>query len=166
MPGPSVGRVAVALVDLEAAADGGTTVRSAEDRWIRAKPSRLCVLEGNPSKRPLPKGELRHVPGWVTAVDGDTLAAYCQAYGRWTDAERVLSKSGMTFEQVTTVIDTNGTPVDRKKVVPRVEVQIARAERAAMSKLAAELGLSPASRTRISVIPPGTVDDDEDLDPS
>src|SRR5919108_3560121 len=88
-------------------------------------PTALKLLLGNPGKRPLPKGDPRPTPGvppcpsWLegearkewrritpelralgllTAVDRAALAAYCQSYARWRQAEEVLSRRGLVVE--------------------------------------------------------------------
>lgn len=127
-------------------------------------PTALRVLNGNPGKRAyndrepkLPNrlpGPPSHLSGearkeWgrivaaldaarmLTLADRTCLAMYCQAFGRWVTAERAVSKRG-------TVIKTpNGYPITNP--------QLAVANRAfqQLRELMGELGLSPASRSRI-----------------
>lgn len=81
------------------------------------KPTKLRILEGNPSKRPLPKNEpepdptMPQCPDWLmddakhewkrvapelnrigllTIVDQTALAGYCQSYARWKKAEEEI----------------------------------------------------------------------------
>ncbi len=130
------------------------------------KPTQLRVLQGNPGKRPLPKGEPqpRVVPmpcprwllpeakrewrkvapelkrlGLATVVDRTALAAYCQAYARWRQAEDVLSREGLIFETASGYL------------APRPEVAIAQKSMQIMKGFATEFGFTPSSRSRISV---------------
>jgi phage terminase small subunit len=94
-------------------------------RGRKPKPTHLKLLEGNPGKRPIntrePKPEIR-VPtcpahlcpsakaewkrlaqqlvmlGVITELDRAVLAAYCQAYGRWVEAERKLKETPMLLK--------------------------------------------------------------------
>ena len=161
------------------------------ERGPRPKPTALRVLEGNVGHRPLPVNEpkprlgapeepsgippmavekwravvqeMSAVPGWLARIDADLLAAYCRSFARFTAAEAVLNELGPVYEQITTQIDTNGTPVDRKKLMPRPEVKIARDERTAMLQLGKVFGFGPANRAGISITRPGHAEDD-DLD--
>ncbi len=89
-------------------------------RGRKPKPTALKVLEGNPGKRringlePKPPASLPTCPGhlsaaakaeWkriakslnqvglLTQVDRATMAAYCQTYGRWVEAEEKLAET-------------------------------------------------------------------------
>ncbi len=130
------------------------------------KPTRLKVLQGNPGKRPLPKGEPQPrvvampCPRWLlpeakrewrrvapelkrlglaTVVDRTALSAYCQAYARWRQAEEVLTREGLVFE------------TGSGYLMPRPEVAIAQKSMQIMKGFASEFGFTPASRTRLSV---------------
>jgi P27 family predicted phage terminase small subunit len=74
----------------------------------------------------------------VTLVDINSLAAYCLAYERLRTAEELAKVRGL-------MVQTRGGPF-------RINPLIALAERAAaqMVKYAAEFGLTPASRSRIT----------------
>jgi P27 family predicted phage terminase small subunit len=75
----------------------------------------------------------------VTLVDINSLAAYCLAFERWRTAEEMAKISGLMIR--------NG-----KKGPYRPNPLIALAERAAdkMVRYAAEFGITPASRSRIT----------------
>src|SRR5262245_3685380 len=87
----------------------------------RPKPTHLKLLTGNPGRRPLNKGEAKPPPGipscpghlnpvakreWrrvsrllaecglFTEIDRAALAAYCQCYARWVEAERAIGEVG------------------------------------------------------------------------
>jgi P27 family predicted phage terminase small subunit len=130
------------------------------------KPTQLKVLQGNPGKRPLNKREPQpraaHVscPRWLlpeakkewrrlapelrrlgllTVVDRTALAAYCQAYARWRQAEEVLTREGLVFETASGYL------------MPRPEVAIAQKSQQIMKGFLTEFGFTPASRTRVSL---------------
>jgi P27 family predicted phage terminase small subunit len=74
----------------------------------------------------------------VTLVDINSLAAYCLAYERWRTAEELAKVRGL-------MVQTRGGPF-------RVNPLVGIAERAAdkMVRYAAEFGITPASRSRIT----------------
>jgi P27 family predicted phage terminase small subunit len=132
----------------------------------RPKPTHLRLLQGNPGKRPFnpnepkPKAEMPSIPehlsetaakewvrvseqllrlGLLTAVDRAAFAAYCTVYARWADAEEALKKTG---------------PVVRSPSgYPMISPYLIVANRALdqMRQYLIEFGLTPASRSRISV---------------
>jgi phage terminase small subunit len=86
-------------------------------RGRKPKPNRLKLMTGNPGKRPINAREPKpgvavptcpahlnpsakaewkrlarqmHVLGMISHLDRAALAPYCQAYGRWAEAERVI----------------------------------------------------------------------------
>ncbi len=94
-------------------------------RGRKPKPTHLKLLEGNPGKRRInpvePKPEVRvptcpahlnpsakaewkrlaremHVLRIISDLDRAALAAYCQAYGRWVEAERKLKETPMLLK--------------------------------------------------------------------
>lgn len=130
------------------------------------KPTVLKQLAGNPGKRPLNGEEPqiasgaptcpRHLSaaarrewkrvvhiladaGVVTQVDRAILSLYCQAYGRWVDAENALAKGDLTEET------PNGM------VVQSAYLQIATKAMENVKRFAEQLGMTPASRSRIHV---------------
>ncbi len=130
------------------------------------KPTALKKLQGNPGKRPLnnaepaPRVEIpscpRHITGlarreWrrlthelytlglLTMVDRAALAAYCAAYGRWAEAEKQITKGGMT------ITTPNGFEVQS----PYIGIINRSVEQ--MGKFAAQFGMTPASRSHIKV---------------
>ncbi len=80
--------------------------------------------------------------GVVTALDRAALAAYCQAYGRWAEAERKLKETPMLLKLPSGYIQ------------PSPWLAIANKQLELMAKYMAELGLSPVSRTRVEAKPP------------
>ena len=143
----------------------------------KPKPTKLKILEGNPGKRPLndkePQPKVarpscpshltdeakaewnRIIPeletlGLISQIDRAALAAYCQAYGRWVKAEKALKAIEDKFENVNSgsglcYQTSNGNWV----MQPLVSVANKALEQ--MHKFLVEFGMTPASRTRISV---------------
>lgn len=141
-------------------------------------PTALRLLNGNPGKRAMNHNEPKLPPavpdppahlskiardewrrlvvvlqgaGMLTNADRTCLAMYCQVYGRWVTAERKVSRQG--------------TVVKTKTGYPIQNPQLAVATRAfeQLRSLMGELGLSPASRSRINADgPPPGANPDED----
>lgn len=150
----------------------------------RTKPTKLKKLEGNPGKRslnkyePQPKVEIPSCPehlfpearveweriipeletlGLISKIDRAALAAYCQAYGRWIRAEKALKVIGDKFENVNAGAGmcyqtTNGNWLQQ----PLIGVINRSYEQ--MHKFLTEFGMTPASRSRISVKGEGSDD--------
>lgn len=78
--------------------------------------------------------------GVITIVDRAVLAAYCQAYGRWVEAERKLQETPVLFK----------TPSGYVQQSPWLT--IANRQMELMGRYMAEIGLTPASRSRIATI--------------
>jgi P27 family predicted phage terminase small subunit len=143
----------------------------------KPKPVALKVLEGNPGKRPLNHDEPKPTPiapacpdwlaplaraewdrvapelerlGLLTAVDGAVLGAYCQAYARMVQAEEAIERLG--FNQ----FSKDGYAQQRP------EVAIAMKSAAMVKAFAAEFGLTPSSRGRMTLPPQDPGDDDFD----
>src|SRR4051794_18536415 len=79
--------------------------------------------------------------GLVTEIDVAALAVYCQAWGRWVEAEDQLHKFG------TVIKSPNGYPI------PSPYLPIANKAMEQMTRLLVEFGMSPSSRSRVSVQP-------------
>ena len=134
----------------------------------KPKPARLKELSGDPrykgasSSEPVMadlreseppeyldgygRGEWRRIlattpEGLVTAADVSVLAALCASFGRWRKAHDALQKGD----------DVVLTPSGY--VRPSAWVQIERDARRDYLAAAAEFGLTPSSRTRVSVSP-------------
>lgn len=140
------------------------------------KPTALKKLEGNPGKRklnkaePEPKGKLPTAPaalspeakrvwarlgkqllelGLMTAVDGPIFALLCESYAAWTDCIKLGRQHGP-------VVKIAG------ELRPNPYLQRADREAEKVRKLAAEFGLSPASRSRLQIAPPKPNEKQED----
>lgn len=132
------------------------------------KPTALKRLEGNPGKRalntrepqfgvkapPCPRHltaearrEWRRVArellgqGLLQTVDRAALAAYCQAWARWVEAEQQMAQPG--FEMVITT--------DKGYAHVSPWFQVATQSLKQMKAFLVEFGLTPASRSRIQV---------------
>lgn len=144
----------------------------------KPKPTHLKLVTGNPGKRPLPKAEAKVVPalpsppphlsdeakvewgrvsealfkvGLLSHVDRAALAAYCQAYGRWVQAERAIAEMAKR-DQLTgglMIKTTNGNAIQNPLV------GTANKAAADMLRFAAEFGMTPSARSRIAAEPPG-----------
>jgi P27 family predicted phage terminase small subunit len=77
--------------------------------------------------------------GVITIVDRAVLAAYCQAYGRWVEAEEKLMEAPLLFK----------TPSGYVQQSPWLN--IANRQMELMGRYMAEIGLTPASRSRIAI---------------
>ena len=145
-------------------------------RGRKPKPTALKLIEGNPGKRPInghePKpsaarptcpshlsptakaewkrlaGELHRI-GLLTQADRTALAAYCQAYGKWVEAEKKLA----------------GTPTLLKMPSGYIQlspwVTISNKQMELMVKYMVELGLTPSSRSRMAGLPEGELSPDD-----
>jgi P27 family predicted phage terminase small subunit len=85
----------------------------------------------------------------VTMVDRAVLAAYCQAYGRWVEAEEKLKETPVLIR----------TPSGYVQQSPWLTISNRQME--LMGRYMAELGLTPASRSRIVTVRDQTPFDDE-----
>jgi P27 family predicted phage terminase small subunit len=129
-------------------------------------PTHLKVVSGNRGKRPLNKAEPKpetRIPkppeelsaealeewkriaplllaaGMITVIDRAALAAYCQSYGRWAQAERALAAGELVIKTV------------RGNLVYNPLVRIANKAMADMVRFAAEFGMTPSGRSRVKV---------------
>ena len=134
-------------------------------RGRRPKPSAIRRREGNPGKRgynaaePVPPDLMPSCPphlsdvaaeewerlagtlhgmGVLMAVDRAALAAYCQAYGRWVEAEEKLRETPTLFK----------TPSGYVQQSPWLG--IANKQLELMGRYMVELGMTPASRSRVA----------------
>ena len=133
-------------------------------RGNRPKPTAIRKLEGNPGGRawnhdePIPTSVLPDCPehlsieaqaewhrlaqvlhdiGVLTIIDRAALAAYCQAWGRWVEAEEKLAETPSLFK----------TPSGYVQQSPWLA--IANKQLEIMNRYMTELGLTPAARSRI-----------------
>lgn len=134
-------------------------------RGRKPVPTALKLLTGNPGKRPLNANEpnpAREVPtcpahrsptakaewkrlahqllnlGMLSALDRAVLAAYCQTYGRWVEAERKLAETPALIKLPTGYVQQNPW------------LAVANKQLELMQRLMTEIGLTPVSRSRVS----------------
>lgn len=139
-------------------------------------PTALKLVKGNPGKRAMNKKEAkpdlaRPTPpsflnddakvewgrvvgtlfkaGLMTELDRAVLAAYCQAYGRWAQAERALSRMADKDEnnRALMVKTSNGNAVQNPLV------GTANKAKADMVRYALEFGMSPSARSKVNATP-------------
>ena len=135
-------------------------------RGRKPKPTALKLAEGNPGKRringaePKPPRSLPDCPdhlsmeakaewhriaeslnqtGLLTQVDRANIAAYCQCYGRWVEAEQRLAETPPILRMPSGYIQQS----------PWLTISNKQLE--LMVKYMAELGLTPASRSRLAI---------------
>lgn len=132
----------------------------------KPKPTSLKRLEGNRGKRPLNISEPKfsgtplrpeHLDetarkewdrisveltsaGLLTSVDRAALSAYCAAWSRWVNAEENIQKFGAVIKS-----PKSGFPIANPFV------GIANTSLTLMHKFLIEFGMTPSSRSRISV---------------
>lgn len=142
----------------------------------KPKPTSLRLIEGNKGKRALnkkePKLELSQptppqflcddakvewgrvvgtlfAAGLMTEMDRAALAAYCQAYGRWAQAERALARMADKDElnRALMVKTTNGNAIQNPLV------GIANKAKDDVVRHAIEFGMTPSARARVTANP-------------
>ncbi|GHE00912.1 terminase [Defluviimonas sp. 20V17] len=134
-------------------------------RGRKPKPTAIRLIDGNPGKRgynadePVaPEGEIDCPPhlsdvateewrriagalqdmGVVTLVDRAALAAYCQSYGRWVEAEEKLKETPTLVKTASGYIQQNPW------------LTVANKQLELMGRYMGELGITPASRSRVA----------------
>lgn len=79
--------------------------------------------------------------GLISEIDMAALAAYCQAYSRWLDAENQLAEQGLTI----TTMSGN--------IIQNPLVRIANKAMLIMHRYLSEFGMTPSSRSKVSALP-------------
>jgi len=93
--------------------------------------------------------------GLMTELDRAALAAYCQAYGRWAQAELALARMADkdVFNKALMVKTHNGTAIQNPLV------GTANKAKADMMRYAIEFGMTPSARSKVSASPYEQEDD-------
>lgn len=146
-------------------------------------PTALKLVKGNPGKRALNKREARvklsqptapaflnddakaewqrvsgtlFAAGLMTELDRAALAAYCQAYGRWAEAERALARMAAKDDanRALMVKTVGGNAIQNPLV------GIANKAKADMVRYAVEFGMTPSARSKVEA------QDSPDADPA
>lgn len=139
-------------------------------------PTALKLVKGNPGKRAPNKKEAVVLPaepsppsflsdeakvewgrvvgtlfrvGLMTELDRAALAAYCQAYGRWAQAEGALSRMAEKdpSNKALMIKTSNGNAIQNPLV------GIANKAKADMVRYALEFGMSPSARSKVDAHP-------------
>jgi len=135
------------------------------DRPDRNSPAEVKASVGLPMKPPFLSPEAQQEwtrvsqqlldMGVLALIDRAALAAYCQAYGRWEQAETALAKMAAR-DPVTRgmmIKTTSGNAIQNPLVGSANKAM------ADMMRYAAEFGMTPSARTRIQTGNGGTNDD-------
>ena len=137
-----------------------------------AVPTKLKILRGNPGHRPINDqvdpvmlSDLPEPPDFLnqpaqdewwriveelqrlkmlTTFDVTTLAAYCQSWGRWVDAERKLAQIRAVNPDAALMVKGS-----LSNMVPNPLIKIARLAALDMVRYATEFGFTPAARSKI-----------------
>ena len=90
-----------------------------------------------------------YAAGLMTELDRAALAAYCAAYGRWAQAERAINRMAAKDElNAALMIKTvSGNAIQNPLV------GIANKAKADMVRYAAEFGMTPSARSRVTATP-------------
>lgn len=78
--------------------------------------------------------------GLLTSADEDAIAAYCQSYSRWVQAEASIKKYGLMIASK-----------DKKSLIKSPYLKISDDAKDRMLRIGLEFGLTPSSRSRVSV---------------
>lgn len=135
-------------------------------RGRKPKPSHIKLLTGNPGKRPInadepvpEPGGLERPPAWLnkgaklewkrvmkeaprgllTRLDRQVVAMYCQTTARIQELEGIVDEQGYTFMS------------EKGFVIQRPEMGMLKNLYGIQTRLCAEMGFSPSSRSRVKV---------------
>lgn len=149
-------------------------------RGRKPKPTALKLAEGNPGKRKINRGEPkpdgaapacpRHLKGearkeWVrlvpelekiglmTKVDLAAMACYCESWGLYLQALAAMARPAKKGGGAVTV-------TDKGNQIQSPWLAIANRQKALIRSFLAEFGLTPATRSRLSITPVKTPGDD------
>lgn len=88
--------------------------------------------------------------GLLSSIDRASLGAYCQAYGRWAQAERAIAEMGKRdlLTGGLMIKTSNGNAIQNPLV------GTANKAMGDMVRYAAEFGMTPSARSRITAAPP------------
>ena len=131
------------------------------------KPTVVKMLQGNPGKRALPKGEPKpdagrlpsaprwlsdeakrewkrlaprlHAVGLLTEVDGTALGLLCEAFAQYVAAKAVVDREGMLLMS------------EKGNAYQHPAAGLMTQARGELMKWSREFGMTPAARSRISV---------------
>lgn len=148
-------------------------------RGMRPKPTHLKLIEGNPGGRklgrePKPRQITPNPPeeldadareewdrmataldrlGLLTEIDRSAFIAYCQAYGRWANAQRSLKAMALkdpTGAQAQIIRTTAGNWIQNPLI------GIANKAARDLVNFATEFGMTPSARARLAIADAGS----------
>ena len=142
----------------------------------KPKPTHLKILEGNPGKQKLPKGEPipisdlpicpeflddyaheewermargLHSLGILYEVDVGVFAAYCDFYSQWRTARELLNDLARKNGKAASLLMKTA----KENVIQHTLLGIANVARMNMLRCAVEFGLTPSARARLAIDP-------------
>jgi len=80
-----------------------------------------------------------HQLGLISEIDRSALAAYCQAFSRWVEAEELIEKSGLLVK------------TKSGNIIQNPAVGTANRAMELMHKFLTEFGMTPSSRSKVNV---------------
>ena len=149
-------------------------------RGPKPMPTHLKLVTGNRGRRRLPENEpdvssecpeppahlvgpaldewhnhasTLHSVGILTKTDRAVLAAYCQLYGRWVEAELALAAHRKRMIELGDDAEGFLTSTPNGANMQHPLVGVANTAARDMVRYAAELGLTPSARTRVTAAP-------------
>lgn len=126
-----------------------TRMNKREPKPVRAMPTPPAHLSVPAKLEWLRLATELHDLGLLTRIDRAALAAYCQAYGRWVQAEQAVAK--MAERDMLTnglmIKTTNGNAIQNPLVGTANKAMLD------MLRIASEFGMTPAARARIEADP-------------
>jgi P27 family predicted phage terminase small subunit len=153
----------------------------------RPKPTQIKILEGNPGKRKIeaddlqPEAGIPEMPkgmtfaaqrewkfmcealielGVLTRVDGKALAAYCECYARWEEANKLITEYGQVI-QVKFQDNEGNVIIGDLKANPACKLSDMWLNR--MKSYLIEFGLTPATRSKLKLTPKPEVDEFDEI---
>ena len=140
---------------LIAGTDRADRRNDAEPKPARALPAPPAFLSDEAKAEWTRTADQLYQLGILSKIDRAALGAYCQAYGRWEQAERALAR--MAERDAVThgmmIKTTNGNAVQNPLL------GTANKAMADMMRYAAEFGMTPSARARIKAEPLGDEED-------
>ena len=142
-------------------------------RGPKPTPKEILAMRGSragkPGYEPQPERTLPDPPAWLdnlaracwddtlpqleamgvaTRIDGNALARYCTLWSRWRQAEQFLAQHGSGYAMTGKNGDTYFAQYPEVAIAANLSTQL--------TKIEAEFGMTPSSRSRIIVAPSAT----------
>lgn len=152
-------------------------------RGVKPQPTQVKVIRGNPGKRPLNEAEpkpRRLIPdpprdltdeaqiewhrvsveldqlGLLTGIDRAALAGYCDAWGRWVYARRLIVRAAEEYPKYEGLIIFSA----KNNPITNPALGIANKAMADVMRYCVEFGMTPSARSRIAATPRATEEDE------